>query len=182
CRFADRCDFVQEDCRAEPVPISELEPGHSVRCLYWGAAEQAETVSTGTHAHNTGSSEALLAVRDLKVHFPIRKGLLQRTVGQVRAVDGLDLTLRSGRTVALVGESGCGKTTAAKAILQLLRPSAGSVRFRDQELTVLSQRALRPRRRDFQIIFQDPYSSMNPRMRVGDIVAEGLVVQGEKGD
>ncbi|MCP5141614.1 MAG: ABC transporter ATP-binding protein [Chromatiales bacterium] len=182
CRFADRCDFVQEDCRAEPVPIARPEPAHGVRCLYWGAAEQAERAGIRREARVVKPSEPLLKVRDLKVHFPIRKGLLQRTVGQVRAVDGLDLDLSAGRTVAVVGESGCGKTTAAKAILQLLRPTAGSVEFRGEELTRLSERALRRRRRDFQIIFQDPYSSMNPRMRVGDIVAEGLVVQGEKGD
>ncbi|MCB1734606.1 MAG: dipeptide ABC transporter ATP-binding protein [Gammaproteobacteria bacterium] len=184
CRFADRCDFTQEDCGTESIPISEPERGHAVRCLYWGALDQSEAVGAVAQRRAAGSheDEDLLSVSGLKVHFPIRKGLLQRAVGHVRAVDGLDLQLQSGRTVAVVGESGCGKTTVAKAILQLLRPTDGSVRFRDQELTGLSPRALRPRRRDFQIIFQDPYSSMNPRMRVQDIIAEGLVVQGEKGN
>jgi peptide/nickel transport system ATP-binding protein len=93
-------------------------------------------------------------------------------------VDGVSLAILQGRTLALVGESGCGKTTVGKAILQLLRPTAGSVRFDDIELTRLRGEQLRRRRRDFQFIFQDPYSSMNPRMRVGDIVEEGMIVQG----
>jgi peptide/nickel transport system ATP-binding protein len=119
-----------------------------------------------------------LSVRDLKVHFPIRKGLLKRTVGQVKAVDGMSFDLASGTTLALVGESGCGKTTAGKAILQLIRASAGSVRFQEQELNRLRGRALRERRADFQLIFQDPYASLNPRMRVADILAEGMQALG----
>ena len=125
----------------------------------------------------TASPQPLLAVHDLAVHFPIRRGVLQRVVGHVRAVDGVSFDIPEGRTLALVGESGCGKTTVGKAILQLIRPTAGSVRFGGDELTKLKGEALRRRRRDFQIVFQDPASSMNPRMRVEEIVAEGLAAQ-----
>jgi peptide/nickel transport system ATP-binding protein len=119
----------------------------------------------------------LLDVEELKVHFPIHKGILKRVVGQVRAVDGVSLALDSGRTVALVGESGCGKTTVGKGILQLVKPTAGSVRFEGDELTQLSSADLRRRRGDLQIVFQDPVASMNPRMLVRDIIAEGMVAQ-----
>ncbi|MDC4224090.1 MAG: ABC transporter ATP-binding protein [Candidatus Manganitrophus sp.] len=119
----------------------------------------------------------LLQVDDLKVHFPIHQGLFKRVVGQVKAVDGVSLSLASGRTLALVGESGCGKTTAGKAILQLIRPTGGTVRFGKTELTQLSGHELRSHRGDCQIIFQDPYASMNPRMMVGDIIEEGIEAQ-----
>ena len=121
----------------------------------------------------------LLAVTDLRVHFPIRRGLLRRLVGHVKAVDGVSLTLRRGRTLALVGESGSGKTTAGKAILQLLRPGGnvrveGSVRLDGRELVGQSRTALRPARRRMQMVFQDPFASLNPRLPVGEIIAEGM--------
>ncbi|GAB4358955.1 MAG: dipeptide ABC transporter ATP-binding protein [Immundisolibacter sp.] len=120
------------------------------------------------------ADDVLLQVRDLKVHFPIRRGLLQRPVGAVRAVDGVSLTLTAGRTLAVVGESGCGKTTLARAIVRLQDPSGGQVQFDGTELTTLPARRLRPLRRQLQIVFQDPYGSLNPRLRVADIVREGL--------
>jgi peptide/nickel transport system ATP-binding protein len=120
----------------------------------------------------------LLHVRDLKVHFPIRKGLFQRTVGHVKAVDGVSLDIRAGRTLALVGESGCGKTTVGKGILQLLPPSAGSVRFDGAELVGMAPDTLRARRGQFQIVFQDPFSSLDPRMVVADILEEGMTALG----
>jgi peptide/nickel transport system ATP-binding protein len=116
----------------------------------------------------------LLAVKNLKVYFPIRKGILQRVVAQVKAVDGVSLDIHSHRTLALVGESGCGKTTVGKGILQLVPLTGGRVSFEGVDLGALTPRALRPRRKDFQIIFQDPYSSLNPRMRVLEIVEEGM--------
>jgi len=112
------------------------------------------------------------------VHFPIRKGVFKKTVGQVKAVDGVSLEVASGRTLALVGESGCGKTTVGKAILQLIRPTSGEVLFDGVDLVQLRGEALRTRRREFQIIFQDPYASLNPRLRVEDILLEGMSALG----
>jgi oligopeptide transport system ATP-binding protein len=117
----------------------------------------------------------LLTVTDLKVHFPVRRGMLfDRTVGHVQAVDGVSFELEEGQTLGLVGESGSGKSTTAYAVLQLLRPTSGSVRFAGEELTRLRGEALRRTRRELQIVFQDPYASLNPRMTVGRIVAEPL--------
>jgi peptide/nickel transport system ATP-binding protein len=110
----------------------------------------------------------------LRVHFPIRKGILQRVVGQVKAVDGVSLEIAQGRTLALVGESGCGKTTLGKALLQLIPPTAGSVQFNGRELMGLNARALRAQRATMQMVFQDPYASLNPKMRVAEILEEGM--------
>jgi peptide/nickel transport system ATP-binding protein len=123
----------------------------------------------------------VLTVRDLKVWFPIRKGLFRRTVGHVKAVDGVDLVLARGRTLAVVGESGCGKTTMGKGILRLVELSGGKVEYDGVDLATLSARQLRRRRRALQLVFQDPFASMNPRMRVGDIVKEGMIAQGVGG-
>jgi oligopeptide transport system ATP-binding protein len=120
--------------------------------------------------------ETLLEVRDLVKHFPVSAGFLGRQVGVVRAVDGVSFTIRRGETLGLVGESGCGKTTTGRCILQLERPTSGSVRFEGQELTTLGPGALRSVRRRIQVIFQDPYSSLNPRMTVNQIVGEPLLV------
>jgi peptide/nickel transport system ATP-binding protein len=152
-----------------------------VRCLRAQERGPGEPATAATAAPARAASAPLLEVRDLRVHFPIRRGVLQRVAGQVRAVDGVSFDVPVGRTLALVGESGCGKTTVGKAILQLIRPTAGTVRFGGTDLTTLRGERLRRRRREFQIVFQDPASSMNPRMRVGDIVAEGLVAQGVGG-
>ncbi len=128
-------------------------------------------------ANMNGSGEVLLEVRDLKMHFPVTRGILiQRQVGSIRAVDGLDFDLIKGETLGLVGESGCGKSTTGRAILQLHRPTAGSVRFEGVELTETSGPDLRQMRRRMQMIFQDPYASLNPRMTVGSIVGEPLDV------
>jgi oligopeptide transport system ATP-binding protein len=123
--------------------------------------------------------EPLLSVTDLRVHFPIRRGLLvDRTVDHVRAVDGVSFEIHEGQTLGLVGESGSGKSTTAYAALQLLRPTTGSVRFLGRELTTLRGEELRRMRREMQIVFQDPYASLNPRMTVGRIVAEPLQTHG----
>lgn len=120
----------------------------------------------------------LLRVRDLTKHFPIRKGLLSRTVGVVKALDGISFDVHEGEVLGLVGESGCGKTTAGRSILQLVPPTSGSVQFDGQELVGLSRRALRPLRRQMQIVFQDPYSSLNPRLTVGSLLREALTTHG----
>ncbi len=122
----------------------------------------------------------LLDVRDLVMNFPIRGGgLLRRTVGHVQAVSGVSFTLDAGETLGVVGESGCGKSTTGRAVLQLHRPTSGSVRFEGRELTTLSTDQLRPVRRDLQIVFQDPYASLNPKMAVNDIVGEPLRIHGQ---
>jgi peptide/nickel transport system ATP-binding protein len=122
--------------------------------------------------------EPLLTVRQLKTWFPIREGVLRRTVGHVRAVDGVDLDVYPGRTLALVGESGCGKTTVGRTILRLIEPTAGQVLYRGQDLLALKESELRPLRRKLQIVFQDPMTSLNPRMRVRELLEEGLLAFG----
>jgi peptide/nickel transport system ATP-binding protein len=116
----------------------------------------------------------LLSVQDLKVYFPIHKGLMRKVAGYVKAVDGVSLSIRQGETLALVGESGCGKTTVGKSILQLIPPTAGSVRYKGTELVGMERKRLREMRAQFQLIFQDPYSSLNPRMRIVEIIEEGI--------
>ena len=138
------------------------------------AAATAAAITPETPTPAAEVQVPLLTMRGLQVHFPIYRGLLRRVVGHVRAVDGISLDLYAGRTLALVGESGCGKTTAGKGLLQLVPPTGGSVRYRGQELIGLSHRRLRAFRKDLQIVFQDPFASMNPRMVVGDIIGEGL--------
>jgi oligopeptide transport system ATP-binding protein len=123
--------------------------------------------------------DSLLEVRNLVKHFPIKSGvLIDRQVGAVQAVDDVSFSVSEGETVGLVGESGCGKSTLARSILQLIRPTSGSVRFRGTELTDLNRRQLRPLRREMQMIFQDPYASLNPRKRVGQIVGDPLKLHG----
>ncbi len=119
-----------------------------------------------------------LEVRDLKKHFAVKKGLLQKTIGHVYAVDGVSFTIREGETLGLVGESGCGKSTVGRAILRLVEPTSGSIKIEGTEITGLSKQELRPYRREMQIIFQDPFSSLDPRMSAGDIVGEPLKVHG----
>ncbi|MHB8472516.1 MAG: ABC transporter ATP-binding protein [Gammaproteobacteria bacterium] len=186
CRFVDRCDAAWQTCH-DTVPVwiaTGADAG--VRCHLADPAQTGRASvdippllrETASHREPLAALEgALLEVTDLKIHFPIHRGVFQRVTGHVYAVDGVSLTIGQGRTLALVGESGCGKTTVGKGLLQLIRPTAGSVRFAGTELTTLSGAALRKRRAQFQIVFQDPYSSMNPRMLVGDIIEEGMITQ-----
>jgi oligopeptide/dipeptide ABC transporter ATP-binding protein len=124
------------------------------------------------------SAPPVIEVEDLKKHFPVKKGLLRRTVGQVLALDGVSFAIGHGETLGLVGESGCGKSTLARTVLRLIEPTAGAIRVGGRDITRLSKRELRPYRREMQIIFQDPFSSLNPRMSAGDIVGEPLQIHG----
>jgi oligopeptide transport system ATP-binding protein len=125
------------------------------------------------------SAEPLLETTDLVKHFPVKRGLLiDREVDRVRAVDGVSLTIGKGETLGLVGESGSGKSTLCRTVLQLLEPTSGSVRFESEEIAGLSRRRMRPFRRQMQMIFQDPYASLNPRKRIGQIVGDPLKLQG----
>ncbi len=122
--------------------------------------------------------KGVLEVENLKVHFPIKKGFFRRTVGYVKAVDGVSFSIARGKTLALVGESGSGKSTIGKAILSLIKVTDGTVTFEHQNLAKLSERELKPYRRKIQVVFQDPFSALNPRMRVGEIIREGMVSLG----
>ncbi len=129
----------------------------------------------------TASDTPLLQVRGLKKHFPVRRGMFQKTVDYVKAVDGVDFEIRKGQTLGLVGESGCGKTTVARMILHLLAADAGEIHYKQHNLVALTERQFKPLRREIQIVFQDPYSSLNPRMTVGASIGEGVGMTGISG-
>jgi peptide/nickel transport system ATP-binding protein/oligopeptide transport system ATP-binding protein len=123
-------------------------------------------------------TRALLEITDLVKHYPVRSGVLRRSVGTVHAVDGVSFSVGVGETLGLVGESGCGKSTVARSVLRLVEPSSGSIRLDGEDITHLSKAEMRPHRRSMQIVFQDPFASLNPRMTAGDIVGEPLSVHG----
>ncbi len=188
CRFAPRCASVMAHCATTLPDLTLLGPTRSVRCLLYVPGASQKTVrpelalrqaqgDRGPTVRAEPVEAALLSVQDLRVRFPIRKGLLQRISGYFDAVDGVSFDIHPGQTLALVGESGCGKTTTGKAIVQLLRGQAeieGQALLAGSNLFAMQGDALQAARRDIQIIFQDPFSSLNPRMRVFDILEEGL--------
>jgi peptide/nickel transport system ATP-binding protein len=169
CRFAPRCPFAIKRCRLES-PDWQMLGGQRVRCHLAGTLP-ARSASEIVPRRATATAQPLLQVAGLKVHFPIRRGLIQRTVGHVRAVDDVSLSIEAGRTLALVGESGCGKTTVGKALLRLIEPTAGRIELGGETIAAGNTAVLR---RQAQMVFQDPFSSLNPRMRVADILLEGM--------
>ncbi|MCG3186878.1 MAG: putative ABC transporter ATP-binding protein [Rhodocyclaceae bacterium] len=190
CRFAPRCDRALARCHVDRPEQHLLAPDHRVRCHLYAPAEAAVVIGVRPAEREPAAQSAppatpsdappavLLDVRGLALHFPIRRGLLRRQVGAVRAVDGIDLALHAGQTLALVGESGCGKTTAGKAILRLIEPTGGTIRFDGRDLAALPAAGLRALRASMQMVFQDPFGSLNPRLRVGEIIAEGMSATG----
>jgi peptide/nickel transport system ATP-binding protein len=182
CRFADRCPSAWERCHREVPGWHRVADGHDARCHLFDKGVSRAAVRDAPHqavavADKVVDSSVLLEVIDLTVEFPLRRGPWRRP-GRVLAVDGVNLRLAHARTLALVGESGCGKTTTGKAILQLIRPTRGEVRFNGTDLSALTERTLRPLRRTMQIVFQNPFASLNPRMRVGEIIEEGVTSLG----
>ncbi|MCC8430207.1 ABC transporter ATP-binding protein [Reyranella aquatilis] len=172
-KMADRVCVMTKGQIVEQGPVAEVfdRPQHSYTQHLLSAEPK------GRPADADPAAPEILRLDDLKVHFPIRRGLMRRTVGHVKAVDGVSIALREGHTIGLVGESGSGKTTLGLALLKLER-SEGGIRFDGRDLQGLSQRELRPMRREMQIVFQDPFSSLSPRMSVGEIIGEGLEVHG----
>ncbi|SDN40353.1 oligopeptide transport system ATP-binding protein [Geodermatophilus sp. DSM 45219] len=144
----------------------------------WARTEPSGAAGAASQAPpRAAAGETLLEIRGLEKHFPLTQGVVfRRTVGHVRAVDGVDLTMRRGETVGLVGESGCGKSTVSKLLVALEKPTAGEILYKGRDVARMNRRALKAYRREVQIIFQDPYASLNPRMTVGDIVSEGWAV------
>ena len=184
CRFAPRCAARKPDCERAPPPLEEVEPGRFSACL-----RAKELAQYGPDALGLASRAAheppppkplepkpLVEVRGLKAHFDVTRGLLARKRAIVRAVDGVSFEIRRGETLGLVGESGCGKTTVGRTLLRLEEPSAGEIRYAGADLAGASGDALKSLRRRIQVIFQDPYSSLNPRMTIGQILAEPMRV------
>lgn len=176
-QVADTVAVMQAGKIVEMAPTRELlsAPQHVYTQQLLAAIPNLFSVRAGSTMPD--QKNPLLKIRDLRVYFPIKKGFIKRTVGFVKAVDGVNLDLVAGKTLALVGESGSGKTTLGKAIVQLLKESSGSVKFEGQEINGLKKSQLRPLRSSLQFIFQDPFSSLDPRMLVQAIIAEGLLAQ-----
>ena len=184
CPFAPRCRFVVDRCREDNPPLARIRSSHFSACWRWEtvrdealrAARVEATARTITREDDRPGtlSDILLEVHDLKKHFPVFRGLLRRRVGAVKAVDGISFSIRRGETLGLVGESGCGKSTAGETILQLMEPTDGRVVFMGHDLTTLGESQLRKMRRHMQMIFQDPFASLNPRHTVGTVIGTGL--------
>jgi peptide/nickel transport system ATP-binding protein len=181
CRFAERCDHAAPRCAAEQPALHRLPGGSAAACHLADPDDplprrKAPRPSARRHVRAAAPGPVLLETREITTHFPIREGFFRRVTGHVRAVDGVSLSVRAGTTLGLVGESGCGKTTFGHSLLRLEPQARGEVWFQGVNLAALSGDGLRRARRDVQVIFQDPFSSLNPRLPVQDLVGEGLRV------
>ncbi len=181
CRFHPRCIHAFARCSVEEPQLQEQD-GRLVRCHLYPELDELPRLQKNKIAWDAAITEAktILTVNDLSVGFIQKKGVFSRHKALFKAVDGLSFRLRQGKTLALVGESGCGKTTASRALLRLLPISGGEIHYKEHDVLALKGRSLREYRKKVQIIFQDPFSSMNPRMTVGEIIAEGMHAQGMK--
>ncbi|KTD10926.1 glutathione import ATP-binding protein GsiA [Legionella gratiana] len=179
CRFHPRCIYAFSRCQLEEPQLQDLK-GQLVRCHLYPELSELPSLEKNKIAWNraTGETNTVLTVTDLSIAFVQKKRIFSRHKVLFKAVDGLSFRLQQGKTLALVGESGCGKTTTSRALLRLLPAVGGEIHYRDQDVLMLRGRALREYRKKVQIIFQDPFSSMNPRMTVGEIIAEGMYAQG----
>jgi peptide/nickel transport system ATP-binding protein len=196
CRFAARCRLATDRCRAEEPPLSGPTPGHLFSCWHpvdgplatteinaavaatEAGAVRASGITAADRDEPAGYDGPLLQIDSLVKEFPVTSGLLQRKTGSVKAVSGVSFEVQRGETFGLVGESGCGKTTIGRMAVALEQPMAGSVRLNGVDVSSMRGRHLRSFRRDLQLMFQDPYSSLDPRMRVGAILREPLAIQG----
>ena len=181
CRFHPRCEHAIDVCRSSEVPLVGITDDGRVRCLraeelHLAGSRWAEAQLAPADRPTGPGAAPLLELRNLSKSFPVRSGLLKRVVGQVQAVDGIDLTVHQGETVGLVGESGSGKSTVARVALRLIEPTGGTIWFDGQDMTALDQGELRRHRRGMQMVFQDPYSSLDPRATIGDTIGEPLAV------
>ena len=186
CPFAPRCRFVVDRCHSENPPLTQIDPNHFSACWEWqvvrdeaikqNQAADAQKVARDQAKPNTASQETILEIRDLKKHFSSGGGFPGRKKTVVKAVDGVSFEVKRGETLGLVGESGCGKSTTGETILRLTEETAGQIIFNGQDITKLDTKEMRNVRRHMQMIFQDPYASLNPRKSVGEIISEGLAI------
>jgi peptide/nickel transport system ATP-binding protein len=181
CRFQPRCPMAQAKCRQGDVPSQALKSGHEAACHFLSAAVanppfRRHEPNLTAASTPTETAEPLIRVENLKTHFPVCRGILRRPVAQVKAVDDVSFDLRRGSTLALVGESGCGKTTIGQSMLRLLREASGRVVYCGENVMQWERERLRQMRKQLQMVFQDPFSSLSPRLTVGRIVGEGLTV------
>ncbi|MFO7871765.1 MAG: ABC transporter ATP-binding protein [Kiritimatiellia bacterium] len=179
CRFHNRCPYAFDRCRREAPRRLDANTGHYAECFLLDAPRSQHSAlrqepAAAAPTPGRGQRETRLEIRGLKMHFPIRKGLLKRTVATVKAVDGVTMRVGAGETVALVGESGCGKTTAGKCLIRLLDPTAGAILLENTDIAAIPKRRVKDYRRRIQMIFQDPFSSLNPRMMIRNIITEGM--------